>query len=374
MQAETRALWRGVRPLLGTMIGAGVFALPYVFAQSGFGIGLIELVVIASLNLVALIMYAQVVLVRRRHAHVVEVIGGELGFVGRWIAIITFFGSMWGAMTAYVILGGGFLASLLEMESVIGSSLLFVLAASLLVFGGLNFVSQAQAVLIPALYALMLGLFVSSLPHFSLENVLAWHPKQAMVPLGVIMFAVGGISAIPEMRDLLGRRERLLPGAIGLGTAIGILMYCLFILAVLGMNGGTTTPDAIGSIARVAGPEVGLLASAIGLLIMTSAFMTLGTSIMQTLHYDFRVRFVGAWALAVGVPVTVFMLGARDFISVIGTSGGVFGAIIGLLIMFAYEEARRSGELPKRSLRIPSVLALLCAMLYVGMLAVTLVG
>ncbi len=286
--------------------------------------------------------------------------------------IVTFLGAMWGALTAYVILGGGFLATLLNVGNATGLSFAFATVAALLVFGGLGFVTKAQAVLLPMIFVLMAIMFVFALPHFAFERVLELHPENTMLPLGVILFAVGGVSAIPEMRAVLGGHERLLPRAVFFGQAVAIALYALFALVVIGMNGGATPPDAISGIGRVAGPAVGALAQGIGLLIMASAFMTLGTSLAETLHYDFRLRCTTAWALAVGVPVAAFALGARDFIGVIGATGGVFGGVIGLLIVSSYEKARRSGELPKRALRLPQLLVVLSGVLFATMIILTI--
>jgi amino acid permease len=51
---ETGKLWRTAQPLVGSVIGVGIFGLPFVFAQAGFVIGLGHLVVVGLINLVVL--------------------------------------------------------------------------------------------------------------------------------------------------------------------------------------------------------------------------------------------------------------------------------------------------------------------------------
>jgi len=44
-----KKFWAATFTLTGTMIGAGVLGLPYVFAQSGFVIGLFWLIILGSI-------------------------------------------------------------------------------------------------------------------------------------------------------------------------------------------------------------------------------------------------------------------------------------------------------------------------------------
>ncbi|MCR4312027.1 MAG: amino acid transporter, partial [Candidatus Uhrbacteria bacterium] len=214
MEAQTRSLWRGVRPFLGTSIGVGIFGLPYVFSQAGFGIGLLELLVVGTLNIAALCLYADLILVRKRHAHFVSVIGFELGFVGRVLAAGAFFLTLWGAMIAYMIVGASFIGLLADVAPSVGLSLVFAAVASMLVAGGLPLLLRLHAIVVPAFFGMVGVLFLLALPHIQLDHFTTMSPEHAAVPLGVIMFAVGGLSAIPEVRDALGKRERLLPAVL----------------------------------------------------------------------------------------------------------------------------------------------------------------
>ena len=373
MEADTRALWRGVRPLLGTTIGVGIFGLPYVFSQAGFSLALVEFIVIGALNTAALCLYADLVLARKRHAHFVSVISAELGFGGRFLATAAFFLTLWGAMVAYLIVSAAFIGLIVQIPPSTTVSLTFAAVASLFVVGGLPIMLRLHAVVIPAFFLLIGILFVLAVPHVEISHFTGFELDQAALPLGVILFAVSGLSAIPEVREALGQRARMLPQVIALGMACVLLVFLMFVIAILGFNGGQTTPDAITGIVNSAGRPVAILAATIGTLVVFSAFVTLGTSIMNTLLYDFRLRYGYAWLAAVGVPLVVFLMGARSFIDVIGTVGGLLGGVLGLLIVVAYEKARRSGELPKRVLRIPSLVVFGCFVLFLGMIVVTLV-
>lgn len=374
MEAQNRSVWRGVRPLVGSTIGVGIFALPYVFAQAGFALALAELVVIALLNTAALLLFVDLISVRKRHAHFVAVVGGELGFAGRAVAAFALFSTVWGAMLAYMIVGASFIGLLFNVAPSAAISLCFAAAGSALVAGGLPLLLRMQGFVIPAFFGVIVLIFALAVPHMQLAHFTTFFPENATLPLGALLFAVSGLSAIPEVRDSLGKHTQNMPRVLMLGMLLIVAIYLIFVIAILGFNGGATSPDAISGIVRSAGRPLALLAAAVGAMTVFSAFVTSGTSLMDTLLYDFRMKLGHAWLLAVGVPIGVFLLGARNFIDVISFTGGILGGVCGLLIIFAYEKARRSGELPKRSLRVPEFVVFLCFVLFVSMIALTMFG
>lgn len=374
MEAQNSSVWRGVRPLVGGVIGVGIFALPYVFAQAGFAIGVAELVVIALLNTAALLLFVDLIAARKRHAHFVAVVGAELGFAGRMAATVALFASVWGAMLAYMIVGASFIGLLLDVAPSAALSLGFAALGSVLIAGGLPLLVRVQGVIIPAFFAIIVFMLVLAVPHMQLDHFTTAFPERASLPLGAILFAVSGISAIPEVRDALGKNSKSMPRVLMLGMALVVAIYLVFVVAILGFNGGATSPDAITGIVRSAGRPLALLAAAVGAMTVFSAFVSSGTALMDTLLYDFRMRLSHAWLLAVGVPVAIFLLGARNFIDVISFTGGILGGVCGLLIVFAYEKARRSGELPKRALRVPEFVVFLCFVLFVSMIVLTMFG
>lgn len=374
MEAEKATLLRAIRPMVGTTIGVGMFGLPYVFYQAGFSVAFVEFLIIGGLNTVALCLYAELVLARKKHAHFVSVIGGELGFWGTLWATLSFFATMWGAMVAYIIVSASFIGLITGAPPGIGISLIFTTIASLVLAGGVAFMLRIHAIVFPALLGLIAVMLVASFSHVELVHFTTINFDKAVLPLGVILFAVGGLSAVPEVRDILGKRDHLLRKVIVYGMGIVMAVFLAFVVAILAFDGGAMTPDAISGIVRSAGRPLAILAASVATMVVFSAFVTIGTSILNTLMYDFRLRFSHAWIATVGVPVVIFLLGARDFIDVIGSVGGVLGGVSGLLIVFAYEKARHSGELSKHALRVPRLVTTLCFVLYVAMIALTVTG
>ncbi|MBU0614108.1 hypothetical protein KJ766_02375, partial [Patescibacteria group bacterium] len=61
MNSQKKIFWRSVQPLVGSVIGVGIFGLPFVFARSGFFVALVYMVVLALVNTLLLLMYADVI-------------------------------------------------------------------------------------------------------------------------------------------------------------------------------------------------------------------------------------------------------------------------------------------------------------------------
>lgn len=358
---------------MGNMIGVGIFGLPFAFAQVGFRLGIIELLIVGGLSLVGFLLYADLVSIRGKHARFITVISSELGPFGAVVSTLTFLCGMWGAMIAYLIVGGGFAHAVFGGDGDIHTvRIIFYLLASVAMFGGVMFVQRVQSVLFPVLLVLVGLLFVIAFPSMSMANLTPVHWENATLPLGVILFAFGGLSAVPEVRDLLGRHKSLLAPSTILGMCCVAFVYIIFVLGVLALSGVHTSQDAISGISTVSGDGVVMLGSLIGMGVVFSACMAIGLALTNTFVYDFRLRHFRAWSLAVGVPLFAYLAGAKEFIDVIGWTGGVLGGLNGVMLVLAYERARVSGELPKNTLRFPQWVVGLTFGLYVTMILVTL--
>jgi hypothetical protein len=69
-----------------------------------------------------------------------------------------------------------------------------------------------------------------------------------------------------------------------------------------------------------------------GLLAVATSFLTLGENLKDQFQMDFKFSKIMAWGAAAGLPLAAYLLGARDFIDVLGFVGAVFGVIDGFLI------------------------------------------
>jgi amino acid permease len=364
-----------MRPLLGTVIGVGIFGLPYAFAQVGFAIGLVALVAVGFLSLMALLLYSDLILIRNGHGRYLSVVGHELNGVEKVLAGIAYFGAHYGALLAYVIVGGSF-AHAVFSQFLGGSELIYLLVfwlvGSLLAGGGLSFLVRLQGILFPLILLLVIIHAFVLAHHMSVSNLASFQPQNTVLSLGILLFAFSGLSAVPDMRDILKRNRKLMRRSLIVGmTVIGIL-YAVFSFLVVGVTGVGTSSEAITGLAPIIGPLAESLGSLLGLGIVMSAYLSTTVSLTNALVYDWRMGYLLAWGAVVALPMIFVLAGATNFISVIGLTGGILGSLLGIFLILAYERARISHDIPKNTLSIPQWLVLLTFFMYSGMLLLTI--
>lgn len=373
---ERVSLWRGIQPLVGTVVGVGFFGLPYVFAQVGLGIAFVELLVLVVVQIVFLSLYADLSLAKKGHARFLHIIGDAFGPLGKTLAILSFFGTLWGAMIAYLLAGGMFLSYVLNTwvsVEPITLSIFFGVLCMLLLLGGAFVVRGVQTFLVPFFFCVIAILGIFALPSVELYNFTFVSWSSWVLPLGVIFFSLSAISAVPEMRDALRGDRKRLHRAIMWGMCVVGVVYAFFTAIVVGITGLGTPPQAIAAFAGVA-PWMVLLGSVLGFSTVTTAYIHVGSALVNTLLYDFRLRYISAWALIGGVPLLVVLLGVHDMIGVLQYAGGVLGSLMGILVLLAYEKARRMHQLSQHTRAISPIIVFGVFAVFFVMLVMTLRG
>ncbi len=377
MMKKRGVFFRSVLPLIGSVIGVGIFGLPFVFAQSGFMVGLMYLVVIAIINLVALLIYADLVVKTKGNHRFTGIVREYAGNVWAHFATILMFGSSWGAMIAYIIIGGEFFEAL--FGSIIGGDLvfyqiIFYSICSVILIGGLGFVSRLEVVFVLTLLAMLGLIMIGAMPETNFDNLAYINLENWFLPFGVVLFALGGMAAVPEMAHILGRKKKKLSKAVILGMVIVALVYLAFSLVVVSVTGIDTTEEAILGLGSMIGGWALILGAVVGLFSVFTSFLILGLSIMDTMIYDYKMRYFTSWGITIVVPFVIFLIGARSFISVIGFTGAVLGGLVAILMLISYRKAQKHPRLLKRSLRWPLWVLFVCGAIYVVGVILTIAG
>ncbi|MEY4744503.1 MAG: hypothetical protein RL272_448, partial [Candidatus Parcubacteria bacterium] len=106
-----------------------------------------------------------------------------------------------------------------------------------------------------------------------------------------------------------------------------------------------------------------------GLCSVTSAFFSVSMNLQNSFRYDFKFGRATAWLATAAVPFALFLMGAKDFVSIVSFTGAVFGGITAALVALLYVAVTDSGLVKERRLGIPVWLAyLVIVMLSAGAL------
>jgi tyrosine-specific transport protein len=345
--------------LVGTVIGAGILGMPYVIVKAGFLLGLVYTIGI-GLILLLLNLYVGEICLRTKGTHMFSGYAERyLGKGGRNIFAFIMTVSIIGALIAYLI-GIGEAAAAIFGGSPLLFTLLFFVLASVLVFFDLGAIEESELAMTGIMLVVVAVIIAFALPNAKLSNFSGINWKYALLPYGVVLFAYLGSTAIPEMKKELEKDKKKLKKAIIIGSIIPIAVYVLFVAAVVGVTGFSTTEIATIGLGNKLGRSVMLLGNAFAIFAMATTFFTLALALKWILHYDYKVAKDVSWAFACFVPLTIFLAGARSFIRMLELTGAVAGGLQLIFIIVLAMAAKRKGERkPEYSLPLSWIIAAL---------------
>jgi tyrosine-specific transport protein len=336
-----------VATLVGMIIGAGIFGIPYAVAQAGFFTGVFYLLLIGAAVVLVHLFYGEVVLRTNQPHRLVGYAGKYLGRRAKKIATLTVLFEYYGSLLAYLILGGDFL--MIIFGSWLGGSknlwavIFFIVGAGLILYG-VRSLAKNELFLVGLLLLTLSILLVIGSPWVDLDNLKGFNLKNSFLPYGVILFSLAGSVAIPEVRNIMKGQERKMKKAIIWGTVIPIIFYLFFALVIVGVTGLCTSEDAIGSLASLLGNKVVMLGAVFGILAILTSFLVLGHGLEEIFHDDFRLNKKVSLALALLVPLAAYLLGLRSFVLIIGIVGALVSGLDGILTILIYFKAKKMGD------------------------------
>ncbi len=346
-----------VAVLVGTMVGVGVFGIPFVFSKSGFWVGFLFLLGIGLVTVLLNLMYGEVVL-RTEKEH--QITGYTEMYLGIWFKRAILFSvalSLYSALLTYMIIAGEFLSNIFSSVFYISQtshSFIFFLIFSTLILWGIKRISWVELFLVGLfvfLIFLILGVGVGKIEPSNFSGI---YREFWFLPYGVLLFAFAGFSAIPIQRNILRGKEYLLKKSIFSAVILTGFLYLIFAVTVLGISGDTTTPDAISGRYEFLGGRIIFLGSLFGVLAVSTSFLMLGSAFLDIFHLDYGLTRKRAWLLVIIPPLILFLGGLRTFIDIISLAGSVAIGLEGIVLTFVYIKSKSKGNrVPEYSLELP---------------------
>lgn len=359
--------------MTGAIIGAGMFALPYVFHQVGLGLSLFVLIILTAVVTIIHLLYADIIVQTSGDYNFISYTKKYLGPVASKVAFFMSIVEMLIVLVIYLTLSGKFAATLIQSYGSLYPSSLFIsvavlffwFAASIAIFWDLKEMSLIQFLITASMiiivgFVLGFGIFnsgseklFSEFSRYKLSNLL--------ILIGPILFALSGRVVIVEVVKYFSPKRSLLEirKAVIWGTVIPAIVYGSFVLSVLALSNSVSL-DAISGLTDVLPPLLVMAFSALGLLAIWTSYIAVGFDINNILKVDLKLSNLKSGLIVVVLPALLYFSGLDDFIFLISLVGGLFLALESIFIVKMWRKLNPLAGRKSNELILHIVVSILC--------------
>jgi len=340
-----KKFWATTFTLTGTIVGAGILGLPYIFAKSGFLIGFFWLILIGAIMIFTNLALAETTL-RTRGKH--QLTGYAEKYLGVWgkrfmLAAVLF--GIYSALLAYLIGEGQSLSKLIPGNTPpVVFAIFFWIRMTLLLRRGLKEPKRIETYGVITVIIIIFGIFIKFIPLIQLNNLTTFNAENFTLPIGVILFALLGFTSIPELRKEIKGQEHLLKKAIIIGSVLPIILYTIFSATFVGVLGEKIT--------QVATLSFGPLIIILGIFTMFTSYFVLSFSLQSTFKYDLKIPKTKNFILTSLIPLILYILTTQleivTFTLILGIGGVISGGATGILILLMAKRSKSSTRSKKK--------------------------
>lgn len=346
----------------GTMIGAGMLAMPLTSAGIGFGFTLVLLLGLWALLTFSALLFVELYQTTESDAGIGTLAEQYFGKAGRIVATAVLVIFLYALIAAYVSGGGSLLKDLLpESFGDKVSILLFTVIFGSFIIIGTHSVDKINRVLFFVMLAVFAIVLILMLPEIKFDNLMATPIDNALIISASPVFftAFGFHGSIPSLNKYLGGNVKALRFSILVGSAITLCAYILWQLSTHGLltqneflqilKEDATLNGLVKATFAITGSNV--IASAVKLfstLALITSFLGVGLGLLECIEDLLKRSFnVTAGRVSLGlltfIPPLVFALFYPEgFILALGYAGQMFAFYAVVLPVSLVWKARRT--------------------------------
>jgi len=324
--------------MTATIVGAGMFSLPYVTQQGGWATASLYLILLTAAIIFSHDLYAKVLIQNKERKRLLGLVENCFGAWGRKIGLVIIVGGLLVALVIYLILGQRFLGLLFPAIESAGVYVFWLLASLPLLFGLKRLVlSELLGGIVMA--AIIFFIFTSAIGGESIHEAPRTRPEHILLPFGAILFSLAGWTAIEPILEAKERTAKTsgLRTAMAWGVILSAALYALFVFGIF-YSAPAITDDTLSGLAGWPPWRINLL-FLLGLFAIWTSYVPISVEIKNALVYDIRTHRGLAVIVVVCAPLLLYLLGLQNFIAAIGLAGGVFLSLQYMLIVLV---ARRT--------------------------------
>ncbi|HHF5434974.1 TPA: aromatic amino acid transporter [Haemophilus influenzae] len=345
----------------GTMIGAGMLAMPLTSAGIGFGFTLVLLLGLWALLTFSALLFVELYQTAESDAGIGTLAEQYFSKAGRIVATAVLIIFLYALIAAYVSGGGSLLKDLLpESFGDKVSILLFTVIFGSFIIIGTHSVDKINRVLFFVMLAVFAIVLILMLPEIKFDNLMATPIDNALIISASPVFftAFGFHGSIPSLNKYLDGNVKALRFSILVGSAITLCAYILWQLSTHGLltqneflqilKEDATLNGLVKATFAITGSNV--IASAVKLfstLALITSFLGVGLGLLECIEDLLKRSFnVTAGRISLGlltfIPPLVFALFYPEgFILALGYAGQMFAFYAVVLPVSLVWKARR---------------------------------
>jgi len=346
----------------GTMIGAGMLAMPLTSAGIGFGFTLVLLLGLWALLTFSALLFVELYQTAESDAGIGTLAEQYFGKTGRIIATAVLIIFLYALIAAYVSGGGSLLKDLLpESFGDKVSILLFTVIFGSFIVIGTHSVDKINRVLFFVMLAAFAVVLSLMLPEIKFDNLMATPIDNALIISASPVFftAFGFHGSIPSLNKYLDGNVKALRISILAGSAITLCAYILWQMSTHGLltqneflqilKEDATLNGLVKATLAITGSN--MIAGAVKLfstLALVTSFLGVGLGLLECIEDLLKRSFnVTAGRISLGlltfIPPLVFALFYPEgFILALGYAGQMFAFYAVVLPVSLVWKARRA--------------------------------
>ena len=346
----------------GTMIGAGMLAMPLTSAGIGFGFTLVLLLGLWALLTFSALLFVELYQTAESDAGIGTLAEQYFGKAGRIIATAVLIIFLYALIAAYVSGGGSLLKDLLpESFGDKVSILLFTVIFGSFIVIGTHSVDKINRVLFFVMLAAFAVVLSLMLPEIKFDNLMATPIDNALIISASPVFftAFGFHGSIPSLNKYLDGNVKALRISILVGSAITLCAYILWQMSTHGLltqneflqilKEDATLNGLVKATLAITGSNI--IAGAVKLfstLALVTSFLGVGLGLLECIEDLLKRSFnISAGRISLGlmtfIPPLVFALFYPEgFILALGYAGQMFAFYAVVLPVSLVWKARRA--------------------------------
>lgn len=330
--------------MVGTIIGAGMFSLPFAFLKSGLITGFSFLIGFALLYAVIYWLYADVILKTKGEHRFIGYAQMYLGQKGFWSAFFVSFVQLFFVLTVYLVLAPSFTKIFIGGHNLI-HLLLFWFIGSLIIVLNVRKIAISEFLMVLGMLIIILLVFVFGAFKLDLNIFKSIGcGSNLLFSIGPVLFALSGTLAVPEVVSYFresGISTKFLKGSLLLGSCLSAFAYGCFVFGVLGLS-RYVSEDAISGLVGRAPQGLLMILGVLGLLSLMSSYIVVGLNVRKVLEKDLGFSRLPAISLVVTIPLLLYLIGFQSFIGTVSFMGSFFTPIEILLLIWIWVKVRKS--------------------------------